>query len=257
MRKRWIVAGLAAVNIGFFFLLPREARAQSSAVRVLSSNGIKAVMEELLPQCERAIGHPIEIQFNSAAVLKQKIDAGEAFDVAILTPVLIDDLIQQGKISTGTRSDIARAGIGIAVRAGARKPDISTPAALKEALLHAKSITYARVGASRTYIEKMYERLGIADAVRGKIILQDASGRPQTSVAEGAAEMVITLISEILPVPGIELVGPLPAELQTYITLAAGVGAHAHNAEAAQALIRFLTGPAAAPTFKAKGMEPR
>ena len=156
MRKLWIVAGLAALNIGFLFLFPRQARAQSAAVRVFSSNGIKAVMEELLPQCERAIGHTIEIQFNSAAVLKQKIDAGEAFDVAILTPALIDELIQQGKIAPGTRSDIARSGIGIGVRAGAPKPDISTPAALKQALLHAKSITYARVGASRTYIEKMY-----------------------------------------------------------------------------------------------------
>jgi molybdate transport system substrate-binding protein len=221
----------------------------------MSSNGIKAVVEQLQPACEMAVGHPFKIDFSTAASLKQKIEAGEAFDVAVLPPANIDDLIKSGKIAAPTRVDIARAGVGLGVRAGAKKPDISTPEAMKQTLLKAKSIIYQKDGASRVFIDKMMERLGIADAVKSKIVLSDVPGRPQESVAEGQSEIVLTLISEILPIHGVQYVGPLPGDLQNYVSFAAGASAHPGNAEAAKAAVKCLSGPKVGPVLKAKGME--
>jgi molybdate transport system substrate-binding protein len=234
-----------------------QAPAKDAELRVFASNGVKAVMEELLPQCERVIGHPVAIQFGPTAVLKRRIDAGEAFDATFLTTEAIDGLIQEGKLAAGTRAVVGRAGIGVAVRKGAPKPDINTPEGMKQTLLKMKSITYAKEGASRGDIDKMMERLGIAGDVKSKTLLPEASGRPQQSVEEGESELVMTLIPEILPYHGIQLVGPLPAEFQRYQTFAGGAAAKTANAEAAKALIKFVSGPTAAPIFKAKGMEAR
>ncbi len=214
-------------------------------------------MESLLPQCERAIGRPLAMQYGSSTGLLQAIAKDNQFDVVILTTEAIDSLIKDGKIAPGTRADIARAGIGVGVRAGATKPDIGTSDALKQTLLKAKSITYAQDGASRVYLEKMFDRLGIGGEVKPKIILEQGSPGAGARVANGGAEMVMTLVSEILPMPGVELVGPLPAQLQSYVSFAAGVGAKAANAEAGKALITFLKSPVAAPAFKPKGMEAR
>lgn len=255
MRTRSLA--ITAITIGFIFLFAQEAAAQITEIRVLASNAVKAVIEDIRPRCERTIGHPLAVQFNTTAALKEKIEAGEAFDVAIFTSEVIDDLIKEGKIAAGTRAEISRVGIGIGIRAGAPRPDISTPDALKQTLLKAKSITYTRNGASGVYNARMFDRLGIAGDLRPKIILQEESTRSAASVAEGQNELLITLISEILPVHGIELLGPLPAELQSYVGFAAGVSAKARNAEAGKALIEFFTSPALAPTFKATGMEPR
>jgi molybdate transport system substrate-binding protein len=246
-------AGAIAIAIGMTFA--HYAAGQPAPLRVFASNGVKAVVEELQPKCEQAIGHPLAIEFNSAAVLKQRIEGGEAFDVALLTNEALDALIKEGKVAAGSRADLARAGVGVGIRAGAPKPDIKTPEAMKQTLLKAKSVTYAKEGASRTIIEKMYDRFGIAGDMKPKVILQTVSGRAQTDVAEGKAEMVITLIPEILPVHGIQMAGPLPGEVQGYISFRAGVSANSNNAEAGKALIKFLTGPAAAPVYKAKGME--
>ena len=245
-----------ALTVGLVFLSIQGAAAQSDHVNALVSNGVKAVMDELRPKCEAAIGHPIDMQFNTSAALKQKIDAGETFDVTVLTSELIDELTKQGKIAAGTHVDLARSGIGIGIRAGAPKPDISTPEAMKQTLLNAKAITYASQGASRGYIEEMFQKLGIADRVKTKIILEKTPGEPQINVAEGKADLVMTLVSEILPVHGIELLGPLPPEFQHYLTMAGGVGANARDPKTAKAVLKFLSGPKAAPVYKAKGMEP-
>ena len=214
-------------------------------------------MEELQPQCERAIGLPLALQFNSTASVKKKIEGGEGFDVTVITSEAIGDLIKQGKLAGGSRAELARSELGIGIRAGAAKPDIHSPEALKRALLDAKSITYPQDGASRGYIEKMFERMGIAADVNPKIILAQGSGPATESVAAGKAALVITLFSEIVPVPSVEILGPLPGELHYDIRFAAAASATAKNAEAAKALIAFLAGPKAAPTFKAKGLEPR
>jgi molybdate transport system substrate-binding protein len=249
MRIKIILAVMAAA------FCTGEAAAQSAEVHVLASNGIKAVMDELRPQAERAIGHPLAIEINSSSVLKQQFDGGEAFDVAIVTSEVLDELTKAGKIVSGSSAGIARSGIGVGIRAGAPKPDIRTTAALKQTLLKAKSITYAQDGASRLYLEKMFDRLGIGSDLKPKIMLEQGSARATAKVADGKAELVMTLISEILPAAGVELLGPLPADVQSYVNMSAGVGAKAHNADAAKALVKFLAGPSVAPILKAKGME--
>lgn len=250
MRRLLIAATLLTAGAA---LLP----AQEAPVRVLCSNGIRAAAEEVLPQAEHAVGHKIAIQFSSSASLKQRIDAGESFDVVILTPDLIDDLIKQGKVTAGSSTSLARAGIGVGIRVGTPKPDISNAAAMKQTLLHVKSVTYTKNGASRTHIEKMYETLGITKDMTPKVILQDMPGRAERVVGEGGADMVITLVSEILPTPGVQLVGPLPGNLQNYISFAGGVSPKANDAAASKAFLKFLSSPAVALTYKAKGMEAR
>ncbi len=245
MRTSIIIAAMAATT----------AVAQTADIRVLASNGIKAVLEEVRPQAERAIGRTLAIEFNSSSALKQKMEAGEAFDAAMVTSELLDELTKEGKIASGSSASIARSGIGVGIRTGAPKPDIRTAAALKQTLLKAKSITFAQDGASRTYIVKMLDHFGIAEDVKSKIILEQGSTRAAARVADGSAELILTLVSEILPAPGVELLGPLPEEVQNYVSMSAGVGAKARNADAAKALIKFLAGPSIAPALKAKGME--
>jgi len=256
----WTIAATTlAVTIGSFFLFARKTPAQSKELLVFTSDGIKPSVEELVPQMEHSIGYKLTTQFNSSKVLKDRIQSNEPFDVAILTSDVIDDLIKQGKIVAGTRTDIARTGMGVGIRAGAPKPDVSTPDALKRTLLNAKSITFNPSGASAPHVYDIFQRLGIAETVKSKLILvaNGEPGRPQMDVAAGKADLVITLIPEIKFFKGVELAGPVPADLQSYISFAGGVAANSRNAEAGKALIKFIASPAAAPTLKAKGEEPR
>ena len=246
----------SAIFIAFIGPFVQRSPAQPAPVRVLVSNGVRAVVEDLQQQCEKAIGHPLAIEYSAAALLKQKVDAGQRFDVALLTMEVTDELIKEGKIPAASRVDLGRVGVGVGIRSGAPKPDITTPDAFKRTLLNAKSITYAKDGAARILIENIYDRLGIANEVKPKIILQSVPGTPQTAVAEGKAEMVMTLVSEILPVKGIELVGPVPKELQSYVSFRGGVSANSQNAEAARAVVKFFTSSKAAPAYKARGLEP-
>jgi molybdate transport system substrate-binding protein len=257
MKLNTIVAAILATTLGFIFLFASKAPAQGTEIRVFTSDGMKAAMEELTPQIERSIGHRLATQFDSSKALRDKIQSGEPFDVAILTSDVVDDLIKQGKIAAGTRAEIARTGMGIGIRAGATKPDISTTDALKRTLAGAKSITFNPIGASAEHINAMFARLGIAESVKPKLIPDARAGGPQMNVAEGKAELVLTLIPEIKFFKGVDLVGPLPADFQSYITFSAGVATNSQNADAAKGLIKFITGPSAAPALKAKGVEPR
>ncbi len=257
MRLSTIAAFILAVSIGFIFLFPQKTPAQGTELLVVVSDGMKPSVEELVPQIEHSIGRKITAQYNSSKAIREKIQSGEPFDAAILTSDIIDDLIKQGKITAGTRADIARTGMGVGVRAGAPKPDVSTPEALKRALLSAKSISFNPSGASAPHIHEIFEHLGIAENVKSKLMLDADPGRPQMNVADGKAELVITLIPEIKFFKGVELAGPVPADLQSYISFAGGVATNTHNADAAKALIKFITSPAAVPTMKAKALEPR
>ena len=207
---------------------------------------------ELLPQFERATGHKIAIQYGSTGNFKKQIEAGEAFDLVIFGSDGVDDLIKQGKIAGDTRLDIARVGIGVAVREGAPKPDISSVAALKNALLNAKSMTYTP--GSATGPEKVLDRLGIAEEVKGKI-KPNPPDRALQVVAAGEVELVIGNAPSLLSAKGVQLVGLLPAELQNWFVNTAGVSTAAKQPEAAKALIKHLTTPEAAAAIKAKGME--
>jgi molybdate transport system substrate-binding protein len=220
---------------------------------VLLSNGFRAVFDELAPACERTTGHSVTTQSGTSTSLIEKVNAGEAFDVAIMTTEAMESLAKTGKVSA--RTPLGRSGIGIGSRAGAKKPDIANADALKKTLLAAKSITYAGDGASRPHIERMMATLGIADVMSKKTILEQGSVRSAAKVASGEAELLITLVSEILPAPGVELVGPLPMQFQNYVSFAAAVGAKAANAEAGKSLIACMSGPTVAATLKGKGME--
>lgn len=257
MRRSTIAAAILAFSIAFIFLFAQKTPAQGTELLVVVSDGMKPSVEELVPQIEHSIGQKITAQYNSSKAIREKIQSGEPFDAAILTSDIIDDLIKQGKITAGTRADIARTGMGVGVRAGASKPDVSTPEALKRALLGAKSISFNPSGASAPHIHEIFEHLGIAENVKSKLMLDADPGRPQMNVADGKAELVITLIPEIKFFKGVELAGPVPADLQSYINFAGGVATSTHNADAAKALIKFITSPAAAPILKAKALEPR
>jgi molybdate transport system substrate-binding protein len=246
---------IAAVALACVFLFTRGAAAQTSELRVLASNGIKAVVEDLLPQAQQRIGHTISVQYRPTAALKQEIDAGEPFDVVIVTAESIAQLSKEGKTAGGEGTPISRAGVGIGIRKGAPRPDIGTPEALKGALLGAKAIAYGPSGASFPYVTKMLESLGIADAMKPKTLFFDTSDGTNGAVADGKADFGITLVSEILPVKGIELLGPFPDEFQGYVRFSAAISANAKNPEPANALIKFLAGPDAAASIKARGMQ--
>jgi molybdate transport system substrate-binding protein len=252
---RRLTSGCLAAVAALLIPCQPQTRAQGSPVRVLSSNGFKAVIDALGPQCERAIGHTLALRFGTSTSLRQRMDAGDAFDVAIVTAEAMDDLSKAGKVSASTRAGLGRSGIGVGARSGSRKPDIRTAEALKATLVAARSITYAGDGASRPHIEKMLGALGIADVMTKKTLLEQGSVRAAAKVASGDAELLITLISEILPAPGVELVGALPAEFQHYVSFAAAAGAKAANPEAGKALIACLSGPGVAATLKAKGID--
>ena len=245
---------LARVAIVATITLAGFTRADAAEIRVLASNGVKAAVEELKPQLEKASGSTLSIDFSTAAALRERIEKGEAFDLAILTDDAVDALIKAGKISPMQRARLARVGIGVGYRKGAAKPDISTAAGIKQSLLNAKSIAYTEAGASRPGIDKMFERLGIAGQLKAKSHLTAAGAAP-ASVGKGESDLVLTLISEILPEPGVELAGPIPPEFQSYIGFSAAPSPKAAGSPAVAALIKFLDGPAAASIYKVKGME--
>ena len=254
------VIAIAAVAVslcaGLSFVSARGTPAQSTELRVMVSDGLKTVVEELAPRIEHSTGRKLAAQFNSSKNLRDKIQSGEPFDAAILTSDVLDDLIKQGKVAAGTRAEISRTGMGVGVRAGGSKPDIGTPDALKRTLLSAKSISFNPTGASATHTYDMFARLGITEAVKPKLILDAEAGRPQMNVAAGKVELVISLIPEIKFFPGVDFVGPIPPEFQSYVNFAGGIATNARDAQAAKAMIQFLTGPETTPVLKAKGMEP-
>jgi molybdate transport system substrate-binding protein len=256
MKMRALAAVIAMTIVGVVFLFAEGSAAQAPAVRILASNGVKGAFNDLIPQCERAIGHSLAVEFGTAAVLKPRIEGGESFDLAVLTSDAIDALIKEGKVAADSRANVARVGIGVGIRAGAAKPDVSTPEALKKILLSAKSITYAQAGASRPAIDRMLDRMGIVDALKSKTLLLPSTEETSAAVASGKAELLVTLISEIVSVKGMELAGPLPKEFQTYVAFAAGVSSNSKNTDAAKAAVKFLTGPKATAAYRATGMEP-
>ena len=229
----------------------------AAEIKVLTAGAMRGVVDAVVPGFEKETGHKVAVDNATAGALARRIEGGEAFDVAIITPKAIGDLIQKGRIASGSRTDLAKVGMGVAVKAGAPAPDISTVEAFKRTLLAAKSVAYIDPkagGSSGIYFDGLLARLGIADAVRPKAKLKQG-GYVADLVASSEAEIAVHQISEIVPVKGVVLVGPLPAELQNYTTYSAGVGAGARDAAAAKALIAHLAGPAAAPVLKARGME--
>jgi len=225
----------------------------SAPIKILSGGAMRTLMVEVVPLFERATGHKAEIEFALTSALTRKIEAGAAFDVALLPRSELDELGRAGKIASGSTADVTRSTVGFCVRAGAPKPDIATVAAFKRALIGARSISYSD-GPSGAYIAALLLRLGIAEAMKPKTRL---TSRPVAElVAAGEAEIGLQQIVAILPVKGADLVGPLPSELQNVIIYSAGLSVAAQESAAARALIRFLAAPEVVGLIRAKGMEP-
>jgi len=251
---RTVLLGLAMVLMAAG--APRAAA--GAEIKVLTAGAFKQVLLALVPDFERTTGHKVTLQNDTVGALTKRIAGGEAFDLAVLTPKAVDDLAKEGKFVAGSRANLARVGVGVVVKDGAPKPDIASVAAFKQALLAAKSVAYidpAAGGSSGIYVAGLLDKLGIAAEVKPKAKLIPG-GAVAEHVAKGEAELGIHQISEILPVKGVTLVGPLPAEIQNYTVYAAGPGAQAKEGDAAKALLKTLTSPAAAEVLKSKGMEP-
>lgn len=229
--------------------------AQAAELKLLVTNGTRAVVDELKPQFERTTGHTLAIKYDGSPLLQKAIEAGEGFDIVLLTVDSMDAIAKAGKIDAATRKTVASSGLGVAMHAGAKKPDIGTTEAFKQAMLNAKSIAYVTVGVSGRHFIAMCERLGIADEVKAK-----GKTKPSGNVAEfvsaGEAELAIQQISELLSTPGVELVGPLPPELQLTTIFTAALAAKSSAPDAAKSFMDFLATPQAIAIIKAKGMEP-
>ena len=222
---------------------------------VLSSNGLRTVLTAAAPQFERASGNQLAISYGVSSELKKRIESGEAFDVAIVTPPVIDALIARGTIAADTRAAIARSGFGIAVRRGAKKPDLRSVDALKTALLAAKSIAFAKEGAGGLFFTALVNRLGLSEQLSPKFKPTVTGADVSEAVAGGAADFGVQPISEILFVPGVELAGSFPAAVQDYSVMVAGISRASQHRDAAKALIAFLMSSALEPELKRRGME--
>jgi len=230
--------------------------AAAADIKVLTAGAFKAVVLALQPGFEAAFGHRLVVDNDTAGGLAKRIEGGEAFDMAIITPAAIDSLIKNGKVVDGSRVAVAKVGVGVAVKAGAAKPDLSTVDAFKRALLSAATVAYidpASGGSSGIYVAGLLKKLGIAEEIKPKERLQ-AGGYVAEKVAKGEAEIAIHQISEILPVKGVILAGPLPEEIQNYTVYAAGLSATAREPAAAQMWIDYLKSPAAAAAIEGRGM---
>lgn len=254
MTRRLLNLTIAALAAALLFAVP--AAPQATPLKVIASNGVKAVIETMTPQIEKSIGRKLAIEWGTTSVLKQKVMSGEVFDLAVMTTPAIDDLVKEQKLAAATRADLARCGIGVGYKMGAPKPDVSTVAAFQKTLKNAKSITYAQDGASWPFIQKMLAKWGTADEFAKKAVPVNGADQSTGAVVAGKAELVLTLVSEILPVPGLELAGPFPKEEQNYVYFAGGASAKSPNAEAAKSALKFLTSSEAAAVYKIKGMEP-
>jgi molybdate transport system substrate-binding protein len=245
----------AMTKAALLFLLVQGASAAAAEIKVLCTSAIIPIMNELGPQFERATGHKLAIRYEFGPVLNKQIaDGAEVFDVAILS-LDVAGLIRQGKIADGTRTVLGRTGAGVGVKRGAPKPDISTVDAFKRTLLAAKSVAYSSQGSSGLYFLGLLDRLGIAEQMKGKL-KPTGGGSTADAVVSGEAEIVVVGVALILMVPGAELVGWLPPELQSYFLFTGGLSAAAKEADAGKALLNFLTTTTALAVFKAKGLEP-
>jgi molybdate transport system substrate-binding protein len=252
---------VAAASIGFIFLLVHSIEAEAADLKVLSAFGMQSVLEDLGPKFERATGHKLAISFATGGGTVKRVQGGDAADVVITLRQGIDTLVKDGKAPAGSVTALARAGIFVAVRKGAPKPDVSSPDALKRTLLAAKSISYvdpASGGASGIHFAKVLDRLGIASEMKSKTVFPDPKTPAEVGVvvAKGEAEIGVHIIQELMPVAGIEIVGPLPGDLQHTIVFSVAIMTAAKDIAAAKALVDFLRTPESAKVIQAKGMEP-
>lgn len=236
-------------------LLVGASTAQAAEIKVIASNAVKEAYLDLVPEFEKATGHHMITIWSGTEAITKRISGGEIVDIVIVPPANIDKLILEGKLVAGNRTDLVKSGVGVAVRSGLPKPDVSTPEAVKQAVLAAKSVAYSS-GPSGFHVAGLFEKMGIADRIKAKMTQTPSGVQVGEVVARGEADLGFQQISELLHVKGIDYLGPLPAEIQHITVFSAGLHVGAKEAEAAKALVRFLSAPAAAPIIRKTGMEP-
>jgi molybdate transport system substrate-binding protein len=254
------MATLIVRLVAFLALILVQVSGVSAAeVKVFSTIGVKSVLEELIPKFEKSTGHKLNVTWSTAALLTKRVEAGEQADALILIKSNVETLLKAGKIAPGTATSFGQSIFAIGVKSGGPKPDISTPEAFKKALLASKGVSYsnpASGGASGVYISKQIDKMGIAEQLKNKTKFPPSGGFSGTLLISGDADIAIQSKPELLTVPGVEVVGPLPGDMAFTVVYAGGVQSGAAQSEAAKAWVEFLKSPEAQAAFKAKGYDP-
>ncbi len=247
MKSSFLIATMSALLL--------SSLAGAAEIKVLSTQATEEAYRELVPQFEKASGHKVTTIFTGTLDANKRLAAGETYDLLIMSGPSIDEHIKGGKVVAGSRVDLAKSGVGIGVKAGAPKPDIGTVEALKKTLLAARSIGYS-TGPSGIYVTGLFQRMGITDEIKGKLKQTPTGVFVGSVIASGEAEIGFQQVSELSHFADVDYVGPLPADVQQFTMFSSGIVAGAKEADAAKALVKFVTTPAAASAFKKRGMEP-
>jgi molybdate transport system substrate-binding protein len=227
----------------------------AAEIRVLSTQATEEAYRELVPEFEKATGNKVTTTFTGTLDANKRLAAGENYDLLIMAASSIDEHIKGGKVVPGSRVDLAKSGVGVGVKSGAPKPDISTTEALKKTILAARSIGYS-TGPSGVYVTGLFQRLGVADEIKGRLKQTPTGVFVGSIIASGEAEIGFQQISELSHFAGVDYVGPLPANVQQFTMFSSGIIVGAKDVDGAKALVKFITAPAAAAAFKKRGMEP-
>ena len=232
-----------------------SSAAGAAEIKVIASNAVKEAYVKLVPVFEKKSGHHVTVDWGGTADIVKRTANGEVADIVITTSAYIDDLTKQGKLAPGSRVDLAKSTIGVALRPGAPKPDLTNGEGLKKSLLAAKSIILSG-GPSGVYLTELFQKMGIAEQIKAKTTRLAPGESPGEAVAHGQGDIGFTQVSELLAVKGIVYLGPVPADVQQVTVFSAGIGRNAQQPDAAKALVRFLTSAEAAPTLKETGLQP-
>jgi molybdate transport system substrate-binding protein len=251
--KIQLLTSLPAIVLGF--ILSPMTTLQAAELKVIAGGSMMASLNQLGPEFERTTGHKLSIHFDSTPNIIALITSGAPFDLVVVPIDVFKGATAKARFTSGATVDIARVGYGVITRAGAPKPDVSTPDALKKTLLDAQSITFLPASAAGAYVTKVFERLGIAEEMKAKTKAQAAPAQIAPAVAKGEAELGVFL-TNVLIAPGVELAGPFPAELQQELVFSAAVAGDTKAADAAKAFVDYLRTPPAAAAIKAAGMIP-